>query len=111
MYPGESTLQFLGCLSQHQADKMLRCAKNRFGDKNKDYLGKDRPARYWICAYANNQWRLHEEIAQERLEETSFYRAIKLSRGTVSVLDPKVRALSNSRHELMRVGVSAGRLL
>ena len=64
-----------------------------------------------VRASANNQWRLDEEIAQERLEETSFYRAIKLSRGTVSVLDPKVRALSNSRHELMRVGVSAGRLL
>ena len=64
-----------------------------------------------VCPSANNQWRLHEEIAQERLEETSFYRAIKLSKGTVSVLDPKVRALSNSRHELMRVGVSAGRLL
>ena len=38
---------------------------------------------------ANNQWKLHEEIAQERLEETSFYRAMMLSRGTVSVLDPE----------------------
>ena len=63
-----------------------------------------------VRASANNQWRLDEEITQD-LEQTSFYRAIKLSRGTVSVLDPKVRALSNSWHELTRVGVSAGRLL
>ena len=89
---------------------MLCWEEGLTGDDNKDYLGENRSARYWICAYANNQWRLDEEITQD-LEQTSFYRAIKLSRGTVSVLDPKVRALSNSRHELMRVGVSAGRLL
>ena len=63
-----------------------------------------------VWASANNQWRLHEEITQE-LEQTSFYRAIKLSRGTLSVLDPEVRALSNNRHELTRGGVSAGNLL
>ena len=89
---------------------MLCCKKTIDGYDNKDYLGENRSARYWICAYANNQWRLDEEITQD-LEQTSFYRAIKLSKGTLSVLDPKVRALSNSRHELTRVGVSAGRLL
>jgi hypothetical protein len=31
---------------------------------------------------------LGDEIGGERLEETSFYRAMMLSRGTVSVLDP-----------------------
>ena len=36
--------------------------------------------------YANNQWRLHEEIA-DSLDETSFRRAMALSRGTVTVLD------------------------
>ena len=59
---------------------------------------------------ANNQWRLDKEITQD-LEQTSFYRAIKISRGTLSVLDPEVRALSNNRHELTRGGVSAGNLL
>ena len=52
---------------------------------------------------ANNQWKLDEEITQD-LDQSSFCRAIKLSRGTLSVLDPKVRTLSNSWHELMRVG-------
>ena len=42
-----------------------------------------------VLISANNQWKLHEEIAQERLEDTSFYRAMMLSRGTVSVLDPE----------------------
>ena len=39
---------------------------------------------------ANNQWKLDEEIAHQQLEETSFFRAMKLSRGTVSVIDPEV---------------------
>ena len=40
---------------------------------------------------ANNQWKLKEEIPEGLpLEKTSFYRALQLSRGTVSVLDPKV---------------------
>ena len=43
-------------------------------------------APYWVCAYANNQWKLDEEIAVN-LEETSFRKAMALSRGTVTVLD------------------------
>ena len=35
---------------------------------------------------ANNQWKLDEEIAVN-LEETSFRKAMALSRGTVTVLD------------------------
>jgi len=43
------------------------------------------------CASANNQWKLDKEIpAGQPLEDTSFFRALKLSRGTVSVIDPEV---------------------
>jgi len=41
---------------------------------------------YWVCAYANNQWNLGEEISDE-LQNTSFFRAMRLAKGTVSVID------------------------
>ena len=47
----------------------------------------DEKAGYWVCAYANNQWRLSEEIAASSLEQTSFYRALRLSIGALSILD------------------------
>jgi hypothetical protein len=47
-------------------------------------LGVDSP--YWVCAYANNQWKLDDEIGGS-LEESSFRKAMKLSFGTVTVLD------------------------
>ena len=36
--------------------------------------------------YANNQWRLHEEIA-ENLDQTSFRKALDIAEGAVSILD------------------------
>eukprot|EP00658_Telonema_sp_P-2_P010470 TRINITY_DN13949_c0_g1_i5.p1 TRINITY_DN13949_c0_g1~~TRINITY_DN13949_c0_g1_i5.p1 ORF type:complete len:435 (-),score=75.46 TRINITY_DN13949_c0_g1_i5:331-1635(-) len=51
------------------------------------YLGKGIAVNYWVCAYALNQHRLGDEIGSTRLEETPFYRALTMSRGTVSVLD------------------------
>ena len=40
-------------------------------------------------AYANNQHKLDQEIGDgdQPLSETSFFRAMKLARGTVSVVD------------------------
>ena len=49
------------------------------------YLGS-RPPRYWVCAYANNQWTLASELVED-LAETSFARAMRISMGTVSVVD------------------------
>ena len=42
--------------------------------------------RYWVCAYANNQWTLDSELVED-LAETSFARAMRISMGTVSVVD------------------------
>ena len=42
--------------------------------------------RYWVCAYANNQWTLASELVED-LAETSFARAMRISMGTVSVVD------------------------
>jgi hypothetical protein len=66
---GESVLDFVKCLKQHAVDRVL---------------GVDSP--YWVCAYANNQWKLDDEIGGS-LEESSFRKAMKLSFGTVTVLD------------------------
>jgi hypothetical protein len=66
---GEPVLDFVKCLEQHAVDRGL---------------GVDSP--YWVCAYANNQWKLDDEIGGS-LEESSFRKAMKLSFGTVTVLD------------------------
>jgi len=71
---GEPVVEFLACLEQHAKDRGL----------HPDY------AAYWVCAYANCQWRLAEELpADAPLDQTPFYRAMSLptTKGTVSVLD------------------------
>jgi len=49
---------------------------------------------YWVCAYANNQWKLDGEI-QKDPSQTSFRKAMALSDGTVSIVDQ--RAVTYSR--------------
>jgi hypothetical protein len=49
-------------------------------------------ANYWICAYANNQWDLSSALTSDP-GQTSFYRAIALSKGTVTVLDHRATTL------------------
>ena len=45
---------------------------------------------YWVCAYANNQHDLDSELGSGKGPlESSFFKAIKISTGIVSVLDPK----------------------
>jgi len=36
------------------------------------------PPGYWVCAYANNQWRLDEELVDD-LSKTSFRKALELA--------------------------------
>ena len=54
-------------------------------DPHPRYLGGRSPY-YWVCAHANNQHELGAEITSDP-SQTSFYRALMLSKGTVSVLD------------------------
>lgn len=49
--------------------------------------------RYWVCAHANNQHNLAGEIVDD-LTQTSFFRAMKRARGTVSVIDREGIAFS-----------------
>ena len=41
---------------------------------------------YWVCAYANNQHALHEEISTNP-RKTSFYKAMSLCVGVLLILD------------------------
>jgi len=66
---GEPLCAFIACLEEH-----ARCR----------HLGDDAP--YWVCAYANNQWRLDEEIASDPAE-SAFRKAMDVSEGTVQVID------------------------
>jgi len=59
---------FLTCLRRHSTLRELRV-----------------PA-YWVCAYANNQHALEEAISNNP-RKTSFYKAMRLCRGVLLVLD------------------------
>jgi hypothetical protein len=84
---GEPVVQFLACLKQHAKDRGLIYQP---GD---EYYVKDvslsRSPYYWVCAYANNQYKLESELHSnhENLAQTSFVRAMNQSRGTVVIVD------------------------
>lgn len=40
----------------------------------------------WVCAYANRQWSLSQDLAADP-RQTSFYKAMKLARGVLLILD------------------------
>jgi len=66
---GEPVHDFLQCLEQHGEDWKL---------------GPD--TVYWVCAYANNQWDLASEVAEDPAQ-TSFNKAMDLAQGTITILD------------------------
>ena len=90
---GEHVLGFTKCLREHSRDRhppVFDWGPDLYysaGDEPRTLpsaLG--RSTRYWVCAYANNQHNLAGEISED-LSQTSFYRAMRLARGTVSVID------------------------
>lgn len=65
----EPVLHFVSCLEEHARLRHLSDAD-----------------AWWVCAYANNQHELGRDLTRDP-RETSFYRAMQLSRGVVLVLD------------------------
>jgi hypothetical protein len=61
--------KFLACLEQHSLVREL--SSSTF---------------YWVCAYANNQHSVDEDI-KKNPRSTSFYRAMQMSEGVLLVLD------------------------
>eukprot|EP00438_Fugacium_kawagutii_P027781 Skav220636 [mRNA] locus=scaffold112:462575:463072:- [translate_table: standard] len=52
---------------------------------------------YWICTFANNQWRVSEELGHGNVENSSFYLALRGGcQGTLFVLDEEVLPLTRS---------------
>lgn len=66
---GECLVDFMQCLELHLQIRRV---------------GED-PA-YWVCAYANRQHSLTDEVA-DNPKESSFYKALQLSSGLLLVLD------------------------
>ncbi|CAL1171466.1 unnamed protein product [Cladocopium goreaui] len=64
----EAVCRFVACLRQHAE------LRNAVG------------LAYWVCAYANNQHKLQDEISANP-RGTSFYKAMKLAVGVVLILD------------------------
>ncbi|CAE7926062.1 FBL4, partial [Symbiodinium necroappetens] len=72
----EPVPNFVTCLRKHAAVRGLPCSTS-----------------YWICAYANNQHELEQEISDDPCK-TSFYKAMKLCCGVVLILDVDTTALT-----------------
>jgi len=82
---GEPIHQFIPCIEQLVADfKYNSRAEHgmRGGGMNDD-------TPIWVCAYANNQWKLSDAITNDP-KKSSFYRAMKAAQGrTVTIIDSK----------------------
>mmetsp|Transcript_50803 Transcript_50803/g.91271 ORF Transcript_50803/g.91271 Transcript_50803/m.91271 type:complete len:772 (+) Transcript_50803:80-2395(+) len=70
---GERVVQFLECINSHIKTKGKGIRDESF---------------YWICAYANRQHSLSQEITADP-RNTSFYRAMSIAKGLLLVLDGK----------------------
>lgn len=64
---GDSVLDFISCLGKHAQDHGSL-------------------PTYWVCAYSLNQHNMTEELGNDP-QSTPFYRAMQLTKGTVSILD------------------------
>lgn len=67
---GEAVCDFFACLMQHSKDRAL----------------ERKSLYYWVCAYANNQWNVSDEIGEDP-SNSSFRRAMRKAAGTVSIVD------------------------
>ena len=105
---GEPIVDFLRCLRRHAEARRLEYKVGYHDgeyydpDREEDpyhkpipesrrrphpcYVGEGVSPRYWVCAHANNQHKLDGEISDD-LTQTSFFRAMRLAWGTVSVVD------------------------
>lgn len=66
---GERTVDFLQCLEMHACTRHLSIN-----------------SAYWVCAYANRQHCLTDDVAMNP-KESSFYKALHIAKGLLLVLD------------------------
>jgi len=84
---GEPVFDFVACIEQHFRDHVDSKVRDEFLEYNDgerrvvDWKALEEgmpPPGYWVCAYANNQWRLDEELVDD-LSMTSFRKALALA--------------------------------
>lgn len=73
---GEPVLDFIKCIQGHARDREL-----------------DNDTSYWICAYAKNQ-HIGNAGVREHPTKSSFFRAMEMAEGTVSVVDRHAKCFS-----------------
>ncbi|CAL1171917.1 unnamed protein product, partial [Cladocopium goreaui] len=83
----EAVCRFVACLRQHAE------LRNAVG------------LAYWVCAYANNQHKLQDEISANP-RGTSFYKAMKLAVGVVLILDRDVEERNTGTPLLLDVAAT-----
>ena len=80
---GEPVQDFINCVAQHTRDREYGGGKcddhQRPGADGDDAL-------IWVCAYANRQWSLSSALTDDP-KQTSFHRAISISKGTLAIVD------------------------
>jgi len=79
---GEPIADFVACIATHTRDRQYGGGQGRRLSSDRD--GDD--ARLWVCAYAIRQWNVSGEVTADP-SETSFHKAIRLSFGTIAVVD------------------------
>jgi len=82
---GEPVKQFIKCLDRAQIDFRVNC--NADDDSKGGGFTDDTPV--WVCAHANNQWALGDDITDDP-KESGFTKAMAVANGrTITVLDKK----------------------
>ena len=103
---GEPVVHFLACIQQHAFDRGLETEKGWvhgvevkphpgwLGGRSPHYWGAAPPPRsrvvltvLAVCAYANRQHCLEGMDENAALSDSPFYLAMKLAKGTVSIVD------------------------
>ena len=82
---GEPVKQLVACLAQHTRDRKYGASQS----KGKEQESGDGDAgRMWVCAFANRQWSTQGDVAEDP-SKSSFHKAIRLSLGTIAIIDPE----------------------
>ena len=82
---GEAVADCVKCVAQHTRDR--KYGGSETPNRENEWRGKDGDgALLWVCAYANRQWNLGGDVTDDP-SDTSFHKAIRLSRGTLAIVD------------------------
>ena len=88
---GESVQDFVACISQHTRDRGYGGGVPPVWGHDGHDAGKDGDdGLVWVCAYANRQWSLCGDVSDDP-SQTSFHRAIRMSKGTIAIVDREAK--------------------